>query len=225
MKFVTSTFALLATSSLLPAVSAIELTTDNYDAATSGKTVFLKFFAPWCGHCKKLKPDWDKLMADFADSSSALVGDVDCTSDGGKALCDANGVKGYPTLKYGDPNDLQDYQGGRTLDDLTKFATDNLKPVCSVKNIDLCDADKKALIESFLKMDKTELAKLVEGEETKIATAEESFKTEVAALQEKYTKLSEDKDKTIADVKSGGLGLMKSVVKFMADADTAKDEL
>jgi hypothetical protein len=79
-----------------------------------------------CGHCKKLKPDWDKLIEDFASSSTQLVADVDCTADG-KALCDANGVKGYPTLKWGDPSDLQDYQGGRSYDDLKKFADENLK--------------------------------------------------------------------------------------------------
>lgn len=62
-----------------------------------------------CGHCKKLKPDWDKLIADFEGSATQLVADVDCTA-GGKDLCDANGVRGYPTLKWGDPSDLQDYQ-------------------------------------------------------------------------------------------------------------------
>jgi len=39
-----------------------------------------------------MKPDWDKLMAAFASSTTQLVGDVDCTAEG-KPLCDANGVK------------------------------------------------------------------------------------------------------------------------------------
>ncbi|KAL3816472.1 hypothetical protein ACHAXA_009897 [Cyclostephanos tholiformis] len=222
MKFAPS--SILVAASVAATASAIELSPANYETETAGKTVFLKFFAPWCGHCKKLKPDWDKLMAEFADSPSALVADVDCTADG-KPLCDENGVRGYPTLKWGDPSDLQDYQGGRSLDELKTFATENLKPTCSVKNIDLCDDTKKAQIEKFMSMDATELSTLVEAEEKKIADAEETFKAEVAELQAKYTKLNEDKDKTIADVKGGGLGLMKSVVKFKATSDAAKDEL
>mmetsp|Transcript_16211 Transcript_16211/g.35087 ORF Transcript_16211/g.35087 Transcript_16211/m.35087 type:complete len:218 (-) Transcript_16211:378-1031(-) len=206
---------------LSASASAIELSPDNWEAETSGKSVFLKFFAPWCGHCKKLKPDWDKLMDEFAGSATQLVADVDCTA-GGKPLCDENGVKGYPTLKWGDPSDLQDYQGGRTLSDLSKFANEKLKPLCSVKNIDLCDADKKAEIEKYQAMDSAALEAVVAAEEKKLEAAEALFKAEVQKLQDTYTKLSEDKDKTIADVKASGLGLMKSVLK---SASAGNDEL
>ncbi len=165
-------------------------------------------------------------MTEFEGSASALVADVDCTADG-KPLCDDNGVRGYPTLKYGDPSDLQDYQGGRTLDDLRTFATDNLKPMCSVKNMDLCDKAKKEQINTYLAMDAEALKKAVEEEEKKIADAEEAFKASVSELQEKYTKLSEEKDKIIGEVKAGGLGLMKSVSKFQESSkgEEKKDEL
>lgn len=202
-----SIFLALAASS-----SAVELTSDNYDSMTSGKSVFLKFFAPWCGHCKKLKPDWDKLIEEINDEKR-LVADVDCTAEG-KALCDANGVRGYPTLKYGDPSDLQDYEGGRSLDDLRAFANESLKPMCSVKNIDLCDDEKKAQIQEYQGMSKADLESAVSVEEKKMQDAEEHFKNEVQKLQDKYTELSAAKDAAMADVKSSGLGLMKSVLSM-----------
>ena len=75
-----------------------------------------------------MKPAWDTLMEEFKDSKTQIVADVDCTSDGGKPLCEANGVRGYPTLKWGDPASLEDYSGGRDLATLRKFAEENLKP-------------------------------------------------------------------------------------------------
>ena len=78
-----------------------------------------------------MKPAWDTLMEEFKDSKTQIVADVDCTSDGGKPLCEANGVRGYPTLKWGDPAALEDYSGQRDLDSLRKFAEENLKAMCS----------------------------------------------------------------------------------------------
>jgi len=90
-----------------------------------------------------MKPDWDKLSAEFKDSQNILIADVDCTA-GGKAKCDEVGIRGYPTIKYGDPNDLQDYKGGRSFDDLKTFAL-GLGPSCGPANLDLCDDTKKKL--------------------------------------------------------------------------------
>mmetsp|Transcript_45652 Transcript_45652/g.90502 ORF Transcript_45652/g.90502 Transcript_45652/m.90502 type:complete len:134 (-) Transcript_45652:25-426(-) len=91
-------------------------------------------------------------MDDFADSPTSLVADVDCTTEG-KELCEKHGVRGYPTIKYGDPGDLQDYNGGRSYDDLKKFAEENLGPSCGPgEHIGLCDADTKAKIETYLPM-------------------------------------------------------------------------
>jgi len=77
-----------------------------------------------------MKPDWDALMEQYKDDPSKLIADVDCTS-AGKPLCDSNGVKGFPTIKYGDPSDLQDYKGGRDLASLKKHAEEKLVPMCS----------------------------------------------------------------------------------------------
>lgn len=169
------------------------------------------------------KPIRDKLMDEFGTSSTQLIADIDCTA-GGKPLCDENSVRGYPTLKWGSPDDLQDYNGGRSFDDLKSFATENLKPLCSVKNLDLCDEDKNAQIQKFMDMDAETLKKAVAAEEKKIEDAEENFKAEVNKLQEAYTKLNTEKEEIVAQVKAGGLGLMKSVSKFKDSPDT-KDEL
>ena len=195
---------------LAATAQATMLTPDNWDAETGGKTVFLKFFAPWCGHCKKLKPDWDKLMDAFDGSKSALVADVDCTAEG-KPLCEANGVQGFPTLKWGDPSALESYEGARSFDALKKFADDNLKPMCSPSNLDLCDADKKAEIEKYAAMPASDLEKLIEEQEKKISDAETTFKDEVKNLQKTYEGLKEAQDNAIAEVRSSGLGLMKAV--------------
>lgn len=157
-------------------------------------------------------------------SSSALVADVDCTA-AGKPLCDANGVKGFPTIKYGDPGALEDYKGGRDFESLKKFASENLKPMCSPTNIDLCDDEKKKEIEDLMSMDSADLkAKIAEGD-AKIAEAETTFKTELEKLQAAYQKLMSDKDETIEQVNSSGLGLMKSVLAAKKKAGGDKDEL
>merc|ERR1719197_2309993 len=104
-----------------------------------------------------MKPAWDAVMADYADHPTKLVADVDCTA-AGKPLCDANGVRGFPTIKYGDPSDLQAYEGGRDYDALKSFADENLKPTCSPANIDLCDAEKKAEIAKLQAMSAEDLA-------------------------------------------------------------------
>lgn len=156
-----------------------------------------------------MKPDWDKLMEQYADSSTQLVADVDCTAEG-KPLCDMVGVRGYPTIKWGDPADLQDYQGGRDLNSLSKFAEENLKPMCSPMNLDLCDEDKKKQIEEYMAMDLPTMETKISEFEAKLAEAEETFKEEVSKLQAAYQKLSEEKDTKLAEVKDSGLGLLKS---------------
>jgi len=157
-----------------------------------------------------MKPAWDQLMKEFASSTTALVGDVDCTADG-KQLCEDHGVQGFPSIKWGDPASLEDYEGGRDHDALSTFATENLGPVCSPTNIDLCDAEKKAKIQELLAMPPADLQASVDAKKAEMKTLEETFETEVKTLQATYEQLQKDKDQTIADVKKSGLGLMQAV--------------
>jgi len=157
-----------------------------------------------------MKPAWDKLMKEFDGHKEVLVGDCDCTADG-KSLCEEVGVQGYPTIKYGDPTALEDYQGGRDFDSLKKHADTKLKPSCSPSNLHLCDDAKKAEIEKLQAMSAGDLDKAIADKEKEISSAESTFKSEVEKLQAAYKKLQEDKEESIKKVKDSGLGLMKAV--------------
>merc|ERR1712232_1212656 len=142
----------------------------------------------------------------------------------GKDLCETHGVQGFPTIKYGDPSDLQDYEGGRDLKALKAFAKENLKPVCGPTNIDLCDDEKKAKIEELMKKSDEDLEKDIEEKEAELKAAEENFDAEVKKLQETYEKLQKEKEEAQKAVKESGLGLMKGVKNAKAKA-AEKEEL
>jgi len=156
-----------------------------------------------------MKPAWDALMAEYKDHKTILIGDVDCTA-AGKPLCDAAGVKGYPTIKFGDPANMEDYKGGRDDKALKDFAK-TLKPSCSPANIDLCDDDKKAEIKKLQDIPPAELDAMIEEKEKLLADSETVFKTEVEKLQKRYEELMKEKETAEATVKDSGLGLMKAV--------------
>jgi len=81
----------------------------------------IKFFAPWCGHCKKLAPTWKQLHNEYKDKANVVK--VDCTDkEGSKDLCATFGVSGYPTLVLLNGTMGYSYKSGpRTLDGLKAF--------------------------------------------------------------------------------------------------------
>lgn len=103
-----------------------------------------------------MKPAWDKLMAEFDGS----VFDVDCTA-AGQSLCTKQGVRGYPTIKYGEPGDLKDYNGGRDFASLKKFAEANLGPSCGPADLELCDDATKTKLEKYMGWPKDKLEKKI----------------------------------------------------------------
>uniref|UniRef100_A0A3B0MH15 Protein disulfide isomerase (Thioredoxin), putative n=1 Tax=Theileria annulata TaxID=5874 RepID=A0A3B0MH15_THEAN len=87
----------------------------------------VKFYAPWCGHCKNLEPEWMSLPK---KSKGVKVGRVDCTVH--QSLCSQFNVKGYPTIllfNKGEksPKTAMNYEGQRTSADILAFAKKNDK--------------------------------------------------------------------------------------------------
>jgi hypothetical protein len=158
-----------------------------------------------------MKPDWDKLMAAYKDHKTTLVADVDCTAEG-KDLCETVGVEGFPTIKYGDPADLQDYEGGRDFKALKKF-TDELGPLCSPSNIDLCSEEKKKQIKEYQAMGAAKLDELISSKEAEMKKLQSDFDAFLEGLQKQYTEADEKKTADIKAIKDAGLGLAKAVLK------------
>jgi len=157
-----------------------------------------------------MKPAWDQLGDEFANSKTAIIADVDCTVE--QSLCSKYGVRGYPTIKTftGNP-DGDAYEGGRDFDALKKFADESLGPSCSNDNIDLCDDDQKATLEKYNKMSAAERKKIVDDTDKEIADLEENFKADVKKLQSKYEELMAEKDATVKAVNTKELSLLKSI--------------
>lgn len=93
----------------------------NFNSVAKDKTksVFVEFYAPWCGHCKALSPIWDELAENFKDKEDIVVAKMDSTAN---ELEDVK-IASFPTLKYFPKNsdEVIDYTGARTLEALTKF--------------------------------------------------------------------------------------------------------
>ena len=73
-----------------------------------------------------MKQAWEDLGSDYADSSTILIGDVDCTQHQG--VCSRHGVRGYPTIKSfkAGSKEGEKYAGGRSKDALKAFVESNL---------------------------------------------------------------------------------------------------
>jgi len=157
-------FAVMALAAMVSADgNVVVLSPDNFDTVVDGsKTVFVKFYAPWCGHCKKLAPDYEIVADTFAGNNKVAVAKVDC--DVHKELCSKYDVSGYPTLKvFAKSTTPKDYNGARGVEDLVTFINNNAGTNMKVKKapsnvVDLTaenfdsivlDAKKDVLVEFY----------------------------------------------------------------------------
>uniref|UniRef100_A0A8C4ZX28 Protein disulfide-isomerase A6 n=1 Tax=Gadus morhua TaxID=8049 RepID=A0A8C4ZX28_GADMO len=105
----------------------VELTDDNFDRLVmEGDAVWLvEFFAPWCGHCKSLEPEWAAAASAVQEQTKGKVrlGAVDATIHQG--VSSRYGVRGFPTIKvFRKGEEPEDYQGGRSRGDIIARALD-----------------------------------------------------------------------------------------------------
>ncbi|KAE8654905.1 Protein disulfide-isomerase like 2-2 [Hibiscus syriacus] len=109
--------------------SSVELNSRNFDELVlkSKELWIVEFFAPWCGHCNKLAPEWKKAANNL--KGKVKLGHVDCDSE--KSLMSRFNVQGFPTiLVFGaDKDSPLPYEGARTASAIESFALEQLETI------------------------------------------------------------------------------------------------
>ncbi|KAI8075220.1 thioredoxin-like protein [Gongronella butleri] len=120
--------------------NVISLTSKDFKENVDGKDLMLvEFFAPWCGHCKALAPEYEKAATELKESIP--LAKVDCTEN--QDLCQEHGVQGYPTLKVFRQGDATEYKGSRQADGIVSYMKKQALPAVSVlDNVDVLNTFK-----------------------------------------------------------------------------------
>jgi len=98
----------------------------NFDQVVrdnSKDIVFVKFYAPWCGHCKTLVPIWEELGEEFEENNKVVIAKIDATAN---SLPNDVSVSGYPTLIAFVHGKQVPYEGDRSLAALKSFVESHL---------------------------------------------------------------------------------------------------
>jgi protein disulfide-isomerase A1 len=130
-------------------------TPEFQDIVANNSPLLVKFYAPWCGHCKKLAPIFDEASDELEGTASLLK--VDCTTDENKEVCGQYDIKGFPTLKIfsGNTKTPADYSAGRTKADIVSTMKKAARPaVTDVTDKDSLDefvASEESVVAVFFK--------------------------------------------------------------------------
>eukprot|EP00244_Chara_vulgaris_P011056 TRINITY_DN5310_c0_g1_i3.p1 TRINITY_DN5310_c0_g1~~TRINITY_DN5310_c0_g1_i3.p1 ORF type:complete len:458 (+),score=109.63 TRINITY_DN5310_c0_g1_i3:200-1573(+) len=104
--------------------ASVELTDGNFkDLVLKSKDIWLvEFFAPWCGHCKRLEPEWKTAASNLQNVEGVKLGAVDATVH--TSLASMYKIQGYPTiLLFGaDKQKPIPYEGPRTASGIESYA-------------------------------------------------------------------------------------------------------
>uniref|UniRef100_A0A6M2DV45 Protein disulfide-isomerase n=1 Tax=Xenopsylla cheopis TaxID=163159 RepID=A0A6M2DV45_XENCH len=169
-----------------------ELTDDDFTARLGElETALVMFYAPWCGHCKRLKPEFAKAAETLqGDETPIALAKVDCT-EGGKETCGKFSVSGYPTLKIFRNGELsQDYNGPREAGGIVKYMRAQVGPsskdITSLSQLEAFLKPNEVAVVGFFKKEtdlKGEFLKLADKMREKVRFAHTSSKDVLAKYE------------------------------------------
>ncbi|XP_053570466.1 protein disulfide-isomerase A4 [Bombina bombina] len=139
----------------LPPEATLVLTKDNFDEVVNNADIILvEFYAPWCGHCKKLAPEYEKAAQELSKRSPPIpLAKVDATAE--SELGSKHAVSGYPTLKIFRKGKAFEYNGPRErygiVDYMIEQAGPPSKQIQAVKQVQefLRDGDDVVILAVF----------------------------------------------------------------------------
>lgn len=112
--------------------AVLQLTNANFDSfIKEHPNVLVKFYAPWCGHCKKLAPEYE-AAAEILKSDGIPLAKVDSTEE--KELSERFEIRGFPTMYFFRNGKHEEYDGGRTKDSIVQWVKSMTGP--AVKEFD-----------------------------------------------------------------------------------------
>jgi len=139
------------------------VTTDNWDEAVPNDGIVLvEFYAPWCGHCQSLAPEYVKAAAKLKEKNSEIkLAKVDATVE--TKLAEKYGVQGFPTLKFFKKGAVIEYGGGRTESEIVQWLEKKTGPPAteleSAEKVASFVADRDVAVLGFFADKESELAK------------------------------------------------------------------
>ncbi|CAI9600783.1 unnamed protein product [Staurois parvus] len=106
---------------LAPTSAFVEDLDETFKETRQDDIWLVDFYAPWCGHCKKLEPVWNEVGIEMRSSGSPVrVGKMDATVH--SSIASEFGVRGFPTIKLLKGDMAYNYRGQRTKEDIVEFA-------------------------------------------------------------------------------------------------------
>uniref|UniRef100_A0A8C9YT73 protein disulfide-isomerase n=1 Tax=Sander lucioperca TaxID=283035 RepID=A0A8C9YT73_SANLU len=138
------------------------------EALKAHPNILVEFYAPWCGHCKALAPEFAKAAGLLkAEGSEVRLGKVDATEE--TELAQEYGVRGYPTIKFfkgGEKESPKEYSAGRQADDIVAWLKKRTGPavatLAGVTEAESLIADNEVAVIGFFKDADSEGAKAFE---------------------------------------------------------------